>query len=105
MIKKPNYAKIMEKIPWYPGKKSNEMFEKLNFESHSITKEELNTIIVPTLVCNGGIKDLVPRDEAEYISNNIKNSELFILEKASHCNYIFNSNDFYNKLNDFLVEQ
>ena len=105
VIKKPNYAKIMEKITWYPGKKSNEMFEKLNFESHSITKEELNTIIVPTLVCNGGIKDLVPRDEAEYISNNIKNSELFILEKASHCNYIFNSNDFYNKLNDFLVEQ
>ena len=68
--------------------------KNLNFESHSITKEELNTIIVPTLVCNGGIKDLVPRDEAEYISNTIKNSELFILEKASHCNYIFNSNDF-----------
>ncbi len=104
VIEKPNYAKIMEKIPWYPGKKSNEMFEKLNFESLSITKEELNTINIPTLVCNGGIKDLVPRDEAEYISNSIKNSKLFILEKSGHCNYIFNSKDFYNKLNVFLRE-
>ena len=105
VIEKPNYAKIMEKLPYYPGKKNNEKFEKLFNESHSITKEELNTINVPTLVCNGGIKDLVPGDEAEYISNNIKNSELFILEKAGHCNYIFNNKDFYNKLKSFLREQ
>ena len=104
VIEKPNYAKIMEKVPWYPGKKNNEKFEKLLNESHSITKKELNAIDVPTLVCNGGVKDLVPRGEAEYISNNIKNSELFILEKAGHCNYIFYNNDFYNKLNSFLIE-
>ena len=104
VIEKPNYAKIMEKVPWYPGKKNNEKFEKLLNESHSITKEELNAIDVPTLVCNGGVKDLVPRGEAEYISNNIKNSELFILEKAGHCNYILYNNDFYNKLNSFLIE-
>ena len=30
IIEKPLYAKIMEKIPYYPGKKANEMFEKLN---------------------------------------------------------------------------
>ena len=102
VIEKPTYAKIMEKIPWYPGKKSNEMFEKLNFESHSITKEELENIEVPTIVINGGIKDLVPQNEAEYISGNIKDSELFILEKAGHCNYIFSNNVFYNKLYEFL---
>ena len=102
MVKKPNYAKIIEKLPCYPGKKNYEKFVKLNNESCSITKEELNTINVSTLVCNGGIKDIVPRDEAEYISNNIKNSELFILEKSGHCNYIFNNNDFYNKLNSFF---
>ena len=62
----------MEKIPWYPGKKNNEKFEKLNYESHSITKEELSIIDIPTLVFNGGVKDLVPKDEAEYISSNIK---------------------------------
>ena len=102
VIEKPTYAKILERIPWYPGKKSNEMFEKLNFESHSITKEELENIEVPTIVINGGIKDLVPQNEAEYISGNIKDSELFILEKAGHCNYIFSNNVFYNKLYEFL---
>lgn len=105
VIEKPTYAKIMEKIPWYPGKRSNEMFEKLNYESHSITEKELKNIAIPTLVFNGGIKDLVPRNEAEYISSNIENSELLILEKAGHCNYIFNNNDFYNRLNEFLGEE
>lgn len=94
----------MEKLPYYQGKKNNERFEKLLNEAHSITKEELNFISVPTLVCNGGIKDLVPRDEAEYISDNIKSSELFILEKAGHCNYIFSDKNFYDKLYEFLGE-
>lgn len=102
VIEKPNYAKIMEKIPYYPGKKNNEMFGKLNYESHSITEKELENVVVPTLVFNGGIKDLVPKDEAKYISSNIKNSELFILENAGHCNYIFNNTVFYKKLLDFL---
>ncbi len=102
IIEKPNYAKIMERIPWYPGKKTNEKFEKLNLESHSITEEELNNISVPTLVFNGGIKDLIPKSEAEYISKNIKDSELFILEKAGHCNYIWGDKTFYNKLFVFL---
>ena len=102
LIRKPNYAKVMEKIPWYPGKKRNEMFEKLNYEAHSITKEELSSIDIPTLVFNGGAIDLVPKYEAEFISNNIKKAELKILEKAGHCNYIFNNDEFYNKLNEFL---
>ena len=99
---KPNYAKVMEKIPFYPGKKNNEMFEKLNYEAHSITKEELEKITIPTLVFNGGAKDIGPKNEAEYISNNINNSELFIIEKAGHCNYIFNNKLFYEKLFKFL---
>ncbi len=78
------------------------MFEKLNYESHSITEEELNNILFPTLIFNGEIKDLVPQNEAEYISRNIKNSELFILPKSGHCNYIFNNKMFYNKLFEFL---
>lgn len=102
VIKKPTYAKIMEKIPWYPGKKSNEMFEKLMNEAHSITEDELKSIKVQTLIFNGGVKDLVPKGEADYISNNIYNSELYILEKAGHCNYIFNNSEFYNKLKKFL---
>ena len=78
------------------------MFEKLINESHSITEDELNSINIPTIVFNGGSKDLVPKSEVEFISNNIKNSRRYIIEKAGHCNYIFNNNDFYNKLNSFL---
>lgn len=102
IIKKPPLAEVMDKFPWYPGKKNNKMFEKLMLEAHSITEDELGTINVPTLVCNGGIKDTVPVEEAQYISKNIKDSELFIMEKAGHCNYVFNNEDFYNKLNEFL---
>ena len=104
IIEKPNYAKVMEKIPFYPGKKNSERFEKLNYEAHSITKEELENITIPTLVFNGGAKDIVPKSEAEYISNNINNSELFIIEKAGHCNYIFNNKLFYEKLFKFLEQ-
>ena len=102
IIEKPLYAKIMEKLPYYPGKKNNEKFEKLVTESRSITKEELNSINIPTLVVNGGIKDLIPKDEVEFISSNIKNSEKCIIENAGHCNYIFNNDQFYNKLDEFL---
>lgn len=102
IIEKPLYAKIMEKLPYYPGKRNNEKFEKLMTESRSITKEELNSINIPTLVVNGGIKDLIPKDEVEFISSNIKNSEKCIIENAGHCNYIFNNDQFYNKLDEFL---
>ncbi len=102
IVKKPIYAKIMERLPWYPGKKDNEKFEKLLTNSRSLEERELNKITIPTLVVNGGKKDIVPKTEAEYISNNIKNSELFILEKSGHCNYVINNEDFYNKLFEFL---
>ena len=102
VVKMPDYAKIMERIPWYPGKKNDEKFERLVENADSITEEALHTINIPTLVCNGGVKDIVPKSEAEYISNNIKNSDLFIMENAGHCNYIFNNKDFYDKLNSFF---
>ena len=73
-------------------------------ESHSMTKEELKIINVPTLVFNGGAKDVVPINEAEFISSNIKDSKLVILEKAGHCNYIINNATFYDELNSFLVK-
>lgn len=104
-IKKPMYAKVIEKLPWYPGKKSNESFEKLLVNSQPITRENLNTIKIPTLVVNGGKKDLVSINEAKYISDNIEKSELLILEKSGHCGYIFNNKDFYSKLNKFLEEK
>lgn len=59
---------------------------------------------MPTLVVNGGEKDIVPKNEAEYISNNITNSELVILQKAGHCHYIFKNKLFYEKLFKFLEQ-
>lgn len=101
IIEKPLYAKIMGKIPYYPGKKENEMFKKLNNNMKTLKKEDFEKINVPTLIVNGGNKDIVPISEAKYISNNIKNSELLILEDEGHFSYMINCK-WYNKLRDFL---
>lgn len=101
IIEKPLYAKIMGKIPYYPGKKENEMFEKLDNNMKTLKKEDFEKINVPTLIVNGGNKDIVPISEAKYISNNIKNSELLILEDEGHFSYMINCK-WYNKLRDFL---
>lgn len=103
IIKKPLYAKIMEKIP-YPGKKNNEMFEKLICEAKSLTEEDLSKINVPTLVVNGGKKDIVPIYEAKYINKGIKKSKLLILEKEGHFSYMINCKWYY-KLLDFLLRK
>jgi len=101
IIQKPLYAKIMEKIPYYPSKKENEMFEKLNTTMKTLDKADFNKIKVPSLIVNGGKKDIVPISEAEYISKNIKNSELIILENEGHFSYMINCK-WYNRLKDFL---
>lgn len=101
IIEKPLYAKIMEKIPYYPGKKENEMFEKLNNNMKTLIKEDFEKINVPTLIVNGGNKDIVPISEAKYISDNIKNSNLLILEDEGHFSYMINCK-WYNKLREFL---
>ena len=102
-IKMPNYAKIMNKIPWYPGKKNNLKFEKLNTESKSLTKEDLSKIEVPTMIVNGGNKDIVPKEEAEYLSHSINNSRLLILDNEGHFSYMINCK-WYEKLKGFLNE-
>ena len=101
IIQKPLYAKTMEKIPYYPGKKENNMFEKLNNNMKTLNKEDFEKINVPTLIVNGGSKDLVPISEAKYISDNIKNSDILILEDEAHSSYMINCK-WYDKLKVFL---
>lgn len=101
MVKKPLYARLLEKLPYYPGKKENDMFEKLNSNMNILSKSDLEKIKVPTLVVNGGKKDLVPVEEAKYINENISNSELLILEKEGHFSYMINCK-WYDKLKEFL---
>lgn len=101
IIQKPLYARIMDKILYYPGKKENEMFEKLNNNMKTLNKEDFEKINVPTLIVNGGNKDIVPISEAKYICDNIKNSELLILEDEGHFSYMINCK-WYDKLREFL---
>lgn len=102
-VKKPLYAKVMEKLPYYPGKKENEMFEKMNYSMKTLDKEKLSKIAVPTLVVNGGKKDIVPISEAKYIAESITNSKLVVLEKEGHFSYMINCK-WYNILKEFLEE-
>ena len=100
-IKMPKYAKIMNKLPWYPGKKNIVKFENLNNTTKAITQEQLSKITVPTLVLNGGKKDIVPKEEAEYIADSIHDSKLIILENEGHFSYLINCKC-YDKLKEFL---
>ena len=100
-IKMPKYAKIMNKLPWYPGKKNIVKFENLNNTAKAITQEQLSKITVPTLVLNGGKKDIVPIEEAEFIADSIHDSKLIILENEGHFSYLINCKC-YDKLKEFL---
>ena len=76
-----------DKFIWYPGKKNADKFWKLIDEAKEIKETELNSIKVKTLVVNGGPRDIIPVSEAEYLSNNIKDSKIYIFEKEGHCTY------------------
>ena len=79
--------KFFDKLIWYPGKKDTDKFWKLVEETNEIKETELNSIKVETLVVNGGTRDIIPISEAEYLSNNIENSKILILENDGHCTY------------------
>ena len=100
-IEMPKYAVLMNKLPWYPGKKNIVKFENLNNTTKAITQEQLSKITVPTLVLNGGKKDIVPKEEAEYIAESIHDSKLIILENEGHFSYLINCKC-YDKLKEFL---
>lgn len=101
-IKMPKSAEMIRKLKFLPSVKKAEKFYILNESSKNLNESELNKINAKTLIVNGGIKDIVPIDEACFIHENISDSELFILEKESHCSYIYNNKEFYNKLVEFL---
>lgn len=102
-IKKPVYFKVLEKLPFYPGKKSEMMFEKLNSKTKDLTENDLKQIKAKTLVVNGGKKDLVPLSEADYIASYIPNAKKLILPNEGHFSYMINMK-WYDKLKEFLDE-
>ncbi len=95
------FSQKIRKLTFLKSVRKAEKFYKLNEEARELTPYELSKITVPTLVVNGGEKDIVPIEEAQYISNNIKNSELIILENEGHFSYMINCK-WYDKLRKFL---
>lgn len=94
---------FFDKLIWYPGKKNADKFWKLIDEAREIKAEELNSIKAKTLVVNGEMRDIIPVSEAEYLSNNIKNSKIWILKKEKHCSYA-RKKYWYDEVKKFINE-
>ena len=88
IIRKPGYASFLEKIPWYPGKASNEKFEKMMTESSDLTNKVLANIKCPVLVVSGDKDPIVPVDEAKFIAGSIADSKMLILPGENHASYM-----------------
>ena len=99
-VKIPAYAKFLDSFKWYPGKKDNDRFYNLVETSKDLTSDDLSKIQCETLVVNGS-KDIVSVSEAEFLHQNIRNSELLILEKETHTSYLVRIK-WMDKLNSFL---
>lgn len=95
------FSQKIRKLTFLKLVRNAEKFYKLNEEARELTLHELSKITVPTLVVNGGEKDIVPIEEAKYISNNIKKSESIILKNEGHFSYMINCR-WYDKLRKFL---
>lgn len=100
-IQFPSYVKLLSQLPWYPGKKSVDRFFTLVRNAEKLEPQELRKIQVPTLVVNGGNKDIVPKEEAKYLAECIPDSQLLILEKENHFSYVMNMK-WYDTLREFL---
>ena len=96
-----SFSQKIRKLTFLKSVRNAEKFYKLNEDARELTLEELSKITVPTLVVNGGKKDIVPIEEAEYLANSINNSELLILDNEGHFSYVLNCK-WYDKLKEFL---
>ena len=94
---------FFDKLIWYPGKKNADKFWKLVDKSKEIKENELNSIKAKTIVINGGSRDIIPISEAEYLSKNIENSKILILENEGHCTYA-RKKYWYDVVKNFILE-
>ena len=63
----------------------------------------INSIKAKTIVINGGSRDIIPISEAEYLSKNIENSKILILENEGHCTYA-RKKYWYDVVKNFILE-
>ena len=91
-------------IKWIAAiKEYNQEIQKEEDYLKSLTKEELESINIPTLVVSGD-KDIIPIEEAKYIANVIPNSKLIVLKGATHSNYMMKT-DWEEELVKFIEEE
>lgn len=100
-MKFSSFSQKIRKLTFLKSVRNMEKFYKLNEEAKDLTLGELSKITVPTLVVNGGTKDIVPIKEAKYLASSITNSELLILEREGHFSYVRNCK-WYDGLKEFL---
>ena len=96
-----SFSQKIRKLTFLKSVRNAEKFYKLNETAKELTLEDLSKITVPTLVVNGGKKDIVPIEEAEYLASSITNSELLILGNEGNFSYVLNCK-WYDRLKEFL---
>jgi pimeloyl-ACP methyl ester carboxylesterase len=74
---------------------------KMMLHQPDINSEELNKIIVPTLVL-AGQKDIIKETHTRYIAEQITDSKLKIIAGENHGSYVVHSNKLFEIIQDFV---
>ncbi len=94
---KKNYLRLFKLIYFFTR---NPKF-KLMVTQPDIKVEELNKIIIPTIVLAGS-KDLIYEEHTREIAKEIPNSVLKILEGEDHGSYVVDNDKLYKIIEDYL---
>jgi len=76
---------------------------RLMIKEPQITKEQLESIVIPVLVMAGS-KDLIPERETRWIASSLRHATLKILPGETHSSYVVHSEKLYGLLSPFLRE-
>lgn len=77
---------------------------KMMLTQPNITAEELNKILVPTLVL-AGHHDIIKEENTRFIAENIPGSELRILKGENHTSYVLNNEKLYEIIKTFIEKE
>ena len=67
-----------------------------------MTKEDLEKITVPVLL-TAGSKDMIKKEDTEFLHSSIRGSSLMILEGEGHASYVADSDKIAEIIKDFLI--
>jgi len=93
-----DYVRILMKIAFF-FTRSNKI--KLMLTQPHITVEELNKIVVPTLVL-AGRNDVIKEENTKLIASSINGSVLKILRGESHSSYVLDNKKLIRVIREFI---